>query len=281
MIKNLFFNQTHFQLPGRWLTFGIVMMYISLMIMIPLLALLMKGFHLNINQVWSLITSEQVSHATWVSVSTAATAALINGVFGPMVAWVQVRTTYPGKSIINSLIDLPFAIPTAVAGITLTFLFSNEGWVGKLTHAMGFSINYTWWGITLALVFVGLPFVIRSVEPVLADTDGDIEEAAKTLGASPFQVIYRIWLPTIMPAILSGMTVAWARGIGEFGSVVFISGNLPYKTEILPYLIVSKLEQFDYNGATALALLTLIISFLILVLANLLQWWHRKRLGYS
>lgn len=279
MIKRLFFGSPRFVLPGRGLALGITMTYVSLMIMIPVLALLVKASQLNGARAITLILDPQVQSALWVSLSTSAMAAFVNGVFGTIVAWVHVRYPHPGKPIINALIDLPFAIPTAVTGITLTHLLSDHGWVGRVLTPLGWQINYTWIGIVVALVFVGLPFVIRSVEPVLADIDTDIEEAAATLGASSRHITWRILIPTIFPAILSGVTVAFARGLGEYGSVVFISGNLPYKTEILPYLIVSKLEQFDYEGATVLAILTLALSFVALVLANGLQGWYRRRMG--
>ncbi|NDD66926.1 sulfate ABC transporter permease subunit CysT [bacterium] len=279
MIKRLFFGPPRFVLPGRGLTVGITMTYLSLMLIIPVITLGVKATQLDWGRGITLIMAPQVQSALGVSLGTSAMAAVVNGVFGTIVAWVQVRYSYPGKPIVNALIDLPFAIPTAVAGITLTHLLSDQGWVGQVLTPLGWHVNYTWMGIVVALVFVGLPFVIRSVEPVLADIEPEIEEAAATLGASSRHITMRILIPTILPAILSGVTVAFARGLGEYGSVVFISGNLPFKTEILPYLIVSKLEQFDYEGATVLAILTLGLSFVALVVANGVQWWCRRRMG--
>lgn len=279
MIKRLFFGSPRFVLPGRGLAFGITMAYVSVMLLIPVVTLGLKATQLDWARGIDLIMAPQVQAALGVSLGTSAMAACINGLFGTIVAWVQVRYQYVGKRMVNGMIDLPFAIPTAVAGITLTHLLSDQGWVGRYVSPLGWHLNYTWMGIVVALVFVGLPFVIRSVEPVLADIEHDIEEAAATLGASPFHITWRILIPTILPAVWSGMTVSFARGLGEYGSVVFISGNLPFKTEILPYLIVSKLEQFDYDGATVLALLTLGLSFVSLLLAHALQWWARRRMG--
>lgn len=227
----------------------------------------------------SILTNERVLAAFKVTFSTAAMAAIVNGVFGTLVAWVHSRYTYPGKRLFDALIDLPFALPTAVAGIALTALFANNGWIGQFLVPLGMEVNYSWWGITLALVFVGMPFVIRTAEPVFEDFDKELEEAARTLGASPWQTFLKVIFPLVLPAVLTGTTLAFARSLGEYGSVVFISGNMPMKTEIVPLLIVTKLEQYDYVGATVIASAMLVLSFGLLMIVNLLQWIQRRRTG--
>lgn len=214
-----------------------------------------------------------------VSFGAAIAAALVNAVFGTLVAWVLVRYAFPGRRLVSAIVDLPFALPTAVAGIALTSLYAEHGWVGALIQPLGVKVAFTWLGITLALTFVGLPFVVRSVEPVLADLGHDLEEAATSLGATRLQTFNRVVFPAIMPALLTGVAMAFARGVGEYGSVIFIAGNMPYHTEIAPLLIVTQLEQYDYAGATAIALVLLIASFSILLLLNLFQAWNARRVG--
>lgn len=225
---------------------------------------------------WKVVTSERVVHAYKVSFITAFVAALFNGVFGLLIAWVLVRYSFPGKRLIDGLIDLPFALPTAVAGITLTTLYAQDGWIGQWFSAIGVKISFTPIGITLALIFIGLPFVVRMVQPVLESFEREVEEAASSLGARKGQIFRKIIFPEILPALLAGFSLAFARGLGEYGSVVFIAGNMPMKTEIAPLMIMTKLEQFDYAGATAIAVVMLIISFICLVFINLLQKWSQK-----
>jgi sulfate transport system permease protein len=226
---------------------------------------------------WATITGPRAVASYRLTLGASFIGAVINTVMGAIVAWVLVRYSFFGKRIIDALVDLPFALPTAVAGITLTAMFAGNGWLGGLLESLGIKVAFTWRGIVVALTFIGLPFVVRTVEPVLRDLDPEIEEAAATLGASRWKICMRIILPEVMPALLTGFALAFARAIGEYGSVVFISGNMPMKTEITPLLIVTKLSQFDYAGATALAVATLVIAFLLLLLINLLQWWSRTR----
>jgi sulfate transport system permease protein len=281
LIKFLIRSKTKssFRLPGFGLSTGITLTYLSVMVLIPLGALVISASHATLSDLVMILTNPRVVSAFKVTLSSAIVAALINGVFGTLVAWVHSRYTYPGKRLLDALIDLPFALPTAVAGISLTALFSNSGWVGRYLEPLGISINYSWWGITIALVFVGLPFVIRTVEPILEDFDRELEEAARTLGATPFQTFSRVIFPLLIPAILTGTSLAFARGLGEYGSIVFISGNMPFKTEIISLLIVTKLEQFDYLGATVIASAMLMLSFILLLVINGIQWMHRRRLG--
>ena len=223
-----------------------------------------------------IVTSERVVHSYKISFGTAIAAAAINAVFGLIVAYVLVRYSFPGKRILDALIDLPFALPTAVAGITLTTLYATNGWIGQIFEPFNINIAFTPLGITIALTFIGLPFVVRMVQPVLQDIEKEVEEAAESLGATRFQVFRKVIFPEILPALLSGFSLSLARGLGEYGSVVFIAGNMPMKTEIAPLMIMTKLEQFDYAGATAIALVMLIISFLCLIIINLIQVWSRK-----
>lgn len=223
-----------------------------------------------------IVTSKRVVHSYQISFGTAVVAAAINAVFGFIIAWVLVRYSFPGKRILDAFIDLPFALPTAVAGITLTTLYSKNGWIGQFFELFHIQIAFTPIGITLALTFIGLPFIVRMVQPVLQEFEKELEEAAESLGATRFQVFRKIIFPEILPALLSGFSLAFARGLGEYGSVVFISGNMPMKTEIAPFMIMTKLEQFDYAGATAIALVMLICSFFCLIIINLIQMWSRK-----
>lgn len=263
-------------LPGFGITMGYSVLYLSLVVLLPLSALLFNSTGLSWAKFWDIATDPRVLASYRVSIGTAAAAALANAFFGLLMAWVLVRYEFPGKRIFDALIDLPFALPTAVAGVSLTALYSQNGWIGSLFAPYGFKIAFTPLGITLALMFIGIPFVVRTVQPVLEDLDRDMEEAAATLGAKRGRTFLRIILPEVFPALLTGFALAFARGIGEYGSVVFISGNMPMRTEIAPLLIMSKLEQFDYAGATAVALLLLLISFLMLLVINLLQRWARK-----
>ncbi|MEK4062127.1 MULTISPECIES: sulfate ABC transporter permease subunit CysT [unclassified Paenibacillus] len=263
-------------LPGFGLTMGYSVLYLSLVVLLPLSALLFNSTGLSWAKFWDVATDPRVLASYRVSLGTAAAAALTNAFLGLLLAWVLVRYEFPGKRVFDALIDLPFALPTAVAGVSLTALYSQNGWIGSLLEPLGLKVAFTPLGITLALMFIGIPFVVRTVQPVLEDLDRDMEEAAATLGAGRWRTFLRIVLPELFPALLTGFALAFARGIGEYGSVVFISGNMPMRTEIAPLLIMTKLEQFDYAGATAVALLLLLISFLMLFVINLLQRWARK-----
>ena len=260
-------------IPGFGLTLGFTLFYLTLLVLIPLSALIFKSSSLSWATFWSTVSSPRVLAAYRLSFGTAFAAATVNAIFGLLLAWVLVRYTFVGRRIIDALVDLPFALPTAVAGITLTALFAPNGWVGKPLKALGIDVAYTPLGITIALVFIGLPFVVRTVQPVLEDLETDCEEAAAMLGASRWQTLRGVVLPELTPALLTGFALAFARATGEYGSIVFISGNMPMKTEIAPLLIVSKLEQYDYAGATAIAVVMLAISFTLLLVINLLQWW--------
>ena len=240
-------------------------------LLIPLAAMFVHAAQLTWDQFWAIVTAPRVLAALKLSFGTAFVAALINGIIGTVLAWVLVRYTFPGRKVIDAMIDLPFALPTAVAGIALTALYAPNGWIGQFATDMGFKIAYTPMGITLALTFVTLPFVVRTVQPVLADIPREIEEAAACLGAKPLQVFRHILVPALLPAWLTGFALAFARGVGEYGSVIFIAGNMPMKTEILPLLIMVKLDQYDYTGATAIGVMMLVVSFILLLLINLIQ----------
>jgi sulfate transport system permease protein len=256
-------------IPGFGLTLGYTVVYLSLIVLIPLAAMFVHAAQLTWEQFWGIVTAPRVLAALRLSFGTALIA--INGIIGTLLAWVLVRYRFPGRKIIDAMIDLPFALPTAVAGIALTALYSPNGLVGQFAADLGFKIAYTPLGITLALTFVTLPFVVRTVQPVLADIPREVEEAAACLGAKPLQVFRHILLPALLPAWLTGFALAFARGVGEYGSVIFIAGNMPMKTEILPLLIMVKLDQYDYTGATAIGVLMLVVSFILLLLINLLQ----------
>ncbi|AKF82591.1 sulfate/thiosulfate transporter subunit [Myxococcus fulvus 124B02] len=264
-------------LPGFRLSLGFTWAFVGLWVLIPLSSLFLKTFSLTWPQFWETVTAPRALAAYRLSFSASLVAALVNVVFGLLVAWVLVRYRFPGRSLVESLVDLPFALPTAVAGLTLTTLFSSKGWYGQYLEALGVKVAYTSVGIAVALTFIGLPFVVRTVQPVLEELDADVEEAAATLGATPWQTFTRVLFPAIYPALLSGFTLAFARALGEYGSVVFISGNMPLRTEIVPLLIVTKLEQYDYAGATAIAVVMLVTSFLLLLVVNLLQRWSHRR----
>jgi sulfate transport system permease protein len=266
-------------LPGFGLTLGYSLLYLSLVVLIPLSMVFLKTAGLSWEQFWAAVTAPRVVASYGLSFGASFVAALVNAVFGLLVAWVLVRYSFPGKSLVDGLVDLPFALPTAVAGIALTAVYAGNGWIGRYLEMVGIKAAYTPLGVVIALTFIGLPFVVRTVQPVLADLEAEVEEAAASLGASRWQTFSRVILPSILPALLTGFALAYARAIGEYGSVIFISGNMPMQTEIAPLLVMTKLEQFDYAGATAIALVMLVVSFALLLLINLLQWWSRKRYG--
>lgn len=263
-------------LPGFGLTMGITTMYLSIIVLIPLSMVFIESSQLGWRGFYEVVTSERVLHAYKISFLTAFSAALINAVFGLMIAWVLVRYSFPGKRLIDGLIDLPFALPTAVAGIALTTLYAEDGWLGQFFTLLNIKVAFTPLGITVALVFIGLPFVVRIIQPVLENIEKEVEEAASSLGATKSQIFTKIIFPELLPSLLTGFSLAFARGIGEYGSVIFIAGNMPMKTEIAPLMIMTKLEQFDYAGATAIAAVMLVVSFLCLIIINLLQKWSRK-----
>jgi sulfate/thiosulfate transport system permease protein len=259
-------------LPGFGITMGFTLLYLSLIVLIPLSTVWLKTATLSWSEFWGIVTSARTLAAYRLSLETAWIAASVNVLAGLLVAWVLVRYRFPGKRFIDGLVDLPFALPTAVAGIALTSLYASNGWIGRYVEALGLKIAYTPSGIVIALIFIGLPFVVRTVEPVLQDFDSAVEEAAASLGASRWQTFMRVIMPELLPALLTGFALAFARGLGEYGSVIFIAGNMPLRTEITPLLIMIKLEQFDYAGATAIALVFLSLSFAILLGINILQW---------
>lgn len=263
-------------LPGFWPTFGFSVLYLSLIVLVPLSSIFLKSATSDWQHFWAAITSPAVVASYQVSFGASLAAAAINAVFGFLVAWVLVRYRFPGKRVVDALVDLPFALPTAVAGIALTALYAENGWIGSILAQWGIRVAFTRLGILVALVFIGLPFVVRSVQPVLEDVDKEVEEAAATLGASRWRVFTKVLLPLVRPALLTGFAMAFARALGEYGSVIFIAGNLPMQTEITPLLIVTKLEQYDYAGATAIALVMLVASFVMLLAINVLQWYSRR-----
>jgi sulfate/thiosulfate transport system permease protein len=258
-------------LPGFIPTFAITLLWLSLIVLVPLAALILRPWELGVAGVWQSITTPRVLASLRLSFGTAALAAAVNVPFGLLIAWVMVRYRFPGRNLADSLIDMPLALPTAVAGISLTALFAPKGWFGALLAPLGIKVAYTPLGILVALIFVGLPFVVRTLEPVIMDLPLEAEEAAATLGATRAQIVRRVVLPALMPALLAGFGAALARGVGEYGSVIFIAGNMPMISEIAPLLIVIRLEQLDYAGAAALGLVMLLVSFGILLLLNLLQ----------
>ena len=266
-------------LPGFKLTLGYTVLYLSLIVLIPLSSLLFKTLALNWAQFWAAVASPRVVAAYQLTFGASLIAALVNVVFGLLVAWVLVRYPFPGKKIIDALVDLPFALPTAVAGIALTALLAGNGWVGQLLEPRGIQLAFNRNGIVIALIFIGLPFVVRTVQPVLEDAEKELEEAATCLGATRWQTFRFVIFPTIAPALLTGFAMAFARAIGEYGSVIFIAGNMPMVSEITPLIIIGKLEQYDYAGATAVALVMLLISFALLLAINALQAWQRRRSG--
>ena len=263
-------------IPGFGLSMGVTLAMLGCFILIPLASIFISASKMSFQEFTEVVTSRQVMSGYLVSFSCAFLAALINGVFGLILAWVLVRYEFPGKRIMDGMIELPFALPTAVAGISLTFLYSDQGWIGAAFDKIGISIAYTRIGITIAMVFVGIPFVVRSVQPVLEKLDRQYEEAAIILGAGRGYTFFRVVLPELFPALLAGFGLAFARGIGEYGSVVFIAGNIPYQTQIAPLLIMTKLEQYKYADATAIALMLLVISFLLMLFINSVQLHMQK-----
>ena len=266
-------------LPGFNLTLGYTLLYLSLIVLIPLSALVFKTFTLSWEQFWGAVSSPRVLASYRLTFGASLVAALVNVVFGLLVAWVLVRYKFPGKRLVDALVDLPFALPTAVAGISLTALLAGNGWIGQYLEPLGIQLAFNRNGVVIALIFIGLPFVVRTVQPVLEDTERELEEAAMCLGASRFQTFTRVIFPAIAPALLTGFAMAFARAIGEYGSVIFIAGNVPMVSEITPLVIIGKLEQYDYAGATAVATVMLLMSFLLLLAINALQAWQRKRSG--
>jgi sulfate transport system permease protein len=263
-------------LPGFGLTLGFTTFFLSTLVLLPLAALVFRTSELTWQEFLAVLLDERALAAYRLTFGAAFLAAVINAVFGFVVAWSLVRYDFPGRRLVDAIIDLPFALPTAVSGIALATVFSPNGWLGQKLALVSVQVAYTWVGVVVALILIGLPFVVRSVQPALVDVQRDLEDAAETLGARPWQVFRRIVLPAALPALLTGFTMAFARGIGEYGSVVFISGNLPYETEITPLLIVIKLEQYDYGGAAALGFIMLVMSFVMLFAINLVQAWGRR-----
>lgn len=268
-------------IPGFGLTMGFTLFYLSLLVFIPLAGLFAKAFTLGFDAFWASATAPRVVATYKLSFGASLIAALVNVVFGFLVAWVLVRYPFPGKRFVDALVDLPFALPTAVAGISLSAVYAGNGWVGQWFAPYGIKIAYTPIGIVLALVFIGLPFVVRTVQPVLEDLDAELEEAAACLGASRWQTFRYVIFPAVWPATLTGFTLAFARAVGEYGSVVFIAGNIPFVSEITPLIIITKLEQYDYAGATSVAAVMLMISFILLLVINLMQRWVLRREGRS
>lgn len=264
-------------LPGFGLSLGVTGFALTLVVLLPLSGLLLQSFTLTWDGFWSTVTEPRAVASYRLSFGAALAAALINGVFGLLLAWVLVRYRFPGRALIDALVDLPFALPTAVAGLTLTALYAKNGVIGRVLEPLGLAVAFTPLGVVIALTFVGLPFVVRTVQPVLETIDPSLEEAAAVLGASRWQTFQRVIFPAIFPALLTGVTMSFARAVGEYGSIVFISGNMPLKTEITPLLIVTKLEQYDYAGATALAIVMLAASFALLFTINALQRWSGPR----
>ncbi|MBJ8435821.1 MULTISPECIES: sulfate ABC transporter permease subunit CysT [Acinetobacter calcoaceticus/baumannii complex] len=266
-------------LPGFGLSLGFTLAYVSFIVLIPLAAVFIKSFGIGWDGLWEILTSERILKSLQLSFSSALIAASINVVFGLLLAWCLVRYNFPGKRLVDALVDLPFALPTAVAGIALTSLYAPTGWIGQYLEPLGIQVAYTPIGITLALVFIGIPFIVRTVQPVLSDIETELEEAASALGANRWQTITKIILPILLPALFTGFALAFARGVGEYGSVIFIAGNQPFKTEIAPLMIISRLEEYDYAGATTIAAVMLVLSFIILFAINLLQAWANRRTG--
>jgi sulfate transport system permease protein len=268
-------------LPGFGLTMGYTVVYLSLIVLIPLATLVVKTADLSPGQLWELASSRRAVASYQVTFGASLIAALVNVAFGTVVAWALVRYDFPGRRIVDAIVDIPFALPTAVSGLALTAVLAPSGWIGRLLTPLGIKAAFTPLGITLALTFIGLPFVVRTVQPVLEELEPEIEEAAAVLGATRWQTLGRVILPAVTPALLTGFALAFARAIGEYGSVVFISGNKQFETEITPLLIMTRLEQFDYAGATALALVMLVASFTMLLAINGLGAWARRRAGHA
>jgi sulfate transport system permease protein len=264
-------------LPGFSLSLGFTIFYLSLIVLIPLSAAFIKTTELSSSEFWDVVTAPRVMASYQLTFGASLLGALINAIFGLLTAWVLVRYTFPGKKIIDALVDLPFALPTAVAGIALTAVYAGNGWIGQWLEPLGIKVAFTPIGVIVALTFIGLPFVVRTVQPVLEDLEAETEEAAASLGANRWQTFSKIIFPAIWPALLTGFALAFARAIGEYGSVIFIAGNVPFVSEITPLIIITKLEQYEYASATAVAVVMLVISFLLLFAINGLQWWVHRR----
>jgi sulfate/thiosulfate transport system permease protein len=264
-------------LPGFGLTFGFTTFFLSFLVLLPLAALVLSAGSMHWSDFVHVVTSPRALGSYRLSFGASFLAATINLVFGFVIAWTLVRYEFPGRKVIDALIDMPFAMPTAVSGIALTTVFAQSGWIGRYLEPLGIKVAYTWLGVTLALTLISMPFAVRALQPALLEVQRDLEDAAETLGAGRFYIFRRIILPTVLPALLTGFTLAFARAVGEYGSVIFIAGNLPLKTEITPLLIVIHLEEFDYQGAAALGLVMLLLSFAVLFTINLLQAWNRRR----
>ena len=264
-------------LPGFSLSLGYTILYLSLLVLIPLAAAFIKTTELGFTEFWQVVTAPRVMASYRLTFGASLIGALINAFFGLLVAWVLVRFSFPGKKLIDALVDLPFALPTAVAGIALTAVYAGNGWIGSIIEPYGIKIAFTPLGVVVALTFIGLPFVVRTLQPVLEEFEAEAEEAAASLGANRWQTFRRVIFPALLPALLTGFALAFARAIGEYGSVIFIAGNMPMVSEITPLIIITKLEQYDYLGATAVAVVMLIISFLLLLAINGLQWWSGNR----
>ena len=269
-------NKKNSVLPGFKLTLGYTVLYLGLIVLIPLACTFWKASALTWDQFWHIVTAPRVMASYRLSFGASFLAALLNLFFGLLVAWVLVRYQFWGKRFVDALVDLPFALPTAVAGIALTAVYAPHGWIGQWLEPLGIQVAFTRLGVFVALTFIGLPFIVRTVQPVLEDFDLEIEESAASLGANRWQTFWRVTLPMLRPALLTGFTLAFARALGEYGSVVFISGNMPMKTEITPLLIITKLEEFDYPGATAIAVTMLVASFVLLLTINFIQWWSHR-----
>lgn len=272
-------QQKKYLLPGFRLSLGVTLVYLSLIVLIPLAAVFIRTAELSLHEFWAVVTTPRVVATYKLTFGASLLAALINLVFGLLTAWVLVRYQFVGKKILDALVDLPFALPTAVAGIALTAIYAPNGWLGQWLEPHGIKVAFTPLGVVVALTFIGLPFVVRTVQPVLEDFSAEAEEAAASLGANRLQTFYKIILPAIWPALLTGFSLSFARAVGEYGSVIFIAGNMPMISEITPLMIITKLEQYDYAGATAIAVVMLVISFVLLLLINLLQWWSNHRHG--
>jgi sulfate transport system permease protein len=274
LIRSILKNRS--VLPGFELSLGFTLLYLSLIVLIPLSAVFIRTFTLSLPAFWEAITAPRVLASLRLSFGASLIAAVVNTLFGLVVAWVLVRYRFPGRRVIDALVDLPFALPTAVAGIALTAIYAPNGWIGSRLDALGVKVAFTPLGVLVALVFIGLPFVVRTLQPVLEDLEPELEDAAATLGADRWQIFRRIILPAVLPALITGFALAFARAIGEYGSVIFIAGNMPMVSEIAPLLIITKLEQYDYAGATAIAVVMLVVSFALLLFINWLQWRSRR-----
>ncbi len=266
-------------LPGFGLSLGFTLAYLSLIVLVPLSAVFIKAAGMTYQEFLGAVTDPRVVASYKLSFGASLLAAAINAVFGLILAWGLVRYTFPGKRIVDALIDLPFALPTAVAGISLTALYAKNGWLGQILEPLGVKIAFGPAGVLVALIFIGLPFIVRTVQPILEDLDAEFEEAAASLGANRWQTFSRVVFPTLLPALLTGFALAFARAVGEYGSVIFIAGNIPFVSEITPLMIITKLEQYDYRGATAVASVMLVVSFALLLIINVLQAWTSKRQG--